>query len=118
MAKIDQKTPEGQLRIAMIMNDVPEKGAKIVAHCVPTRAFRVLMMKGEKVFRVEQLNSSTWTWTALSTHAGTDPWESYGAALTDACAKQDEFALKVQKERLSQKQAALTFAATNGARLQ
>jgi hypothetical protein len=74
-------TPAQQIQIA---NQITIEGSVVVAHCVPTRAVRVLMLKDHCTFRVEQLDSTTWRWRALSTHTDDTPWEAFGAALDDA----------------------------------
>jgi hypothetical protein len=70
-----------------IMNAVPE-GWQMIAVAVPTRALRVIVEDDHKKFRVEQLDARTWTWGAISTHLGDDPWESLGPAIQDMCTKQ------------------------------
>jgi hypothetical protein len=91
------------------MNATEVEGATIVAHCVPTRAIRVLMLKGELTFRVEQLDPSVWKWSALSTHSGDDPWESYGPALEAATAMQERLKLKIQASIQQSKRARLSI---------
>lgn len=84
--------------------DVPE-GAYIVAHCVPTRAFRVIAMPGERTFRVEQLTTASWTWLPLSTHSGDAVFESFVPALNDMIDKQETFKDRIVRARIDHKNA-------------
>lgn len=77
----------------------------MIAHCVPTRAFRVIAMPGDKVFRVEQLQPQVWKWAVLSTHAGDTEFESFGVALQDAIDKQETFKRKIIQAQNRQRQA-------------
>lgn len=95
--------------IDRIMNAVEVEGATVVMHCVPTRAIRVLMLKGELIFRVEQLNSGIWKWQTLSTHSGDEPWESYEPAFDAAVAAQSRLKLKLQAAIQQQKRARLSI---------
>jgi hypothetical protein len=95
-------TPDEQ---EVVLNkDVPE-GGRVVAHCVPTRAFRVVALAGEKTFRVEQLDAGIWEWKAVSTHTGDEEFESFGPALQDAITKQEEFKKRIIKARIDHKNA-------------
>ena len=51
---------------------------------VPTRAFRVLALSGDKVFRVEQLSPGSCKWRPLSTHHDDKPFEAFPTALASA----------------------------------
>lgn len=97
-------TPE---QIEVVMNQCPA-GARIVAITVPTRAFRVIALGGDLVFRVEQLEAGAWTWQPRSTHAGDEVFESFGPALQDAIEKQEQFTLKIRRAQVAQRQAMRT----------
>ena len=60
-------------------------------------------MPGDLVFRVEQLDPPNrqalkpeWKWRAISTHAGDEPFESFGPALDDAIVKQARLKEKIK----------------------
>lgn len=90
--------------IEKIISTAPE-GARVIAVTVPTRALRVLMLEGEKTFRVEQLTPRTWIWRTVSTHNGDEPWESFGPALQDAIDKQEQLKLEINRAMIAQRQA-------------
>lgn len=96
-------------QVDRIMNATDVEGSTVVAHCVPTRAIRVLMLKSQLTFRVEQLDPSVWRWSALSTHSGDDPWESYSPALDAAIAAQARLKLKLQAAIQQSKRAQLSI---------
>jgi hypothetical protein len=85
-------TPEQQ---ETIFNTCP-LGSRILAVCVPTRAIRVIVLDGDLVYRVEQLDPTNWTWRVLSTHSEDTPWQGWGAAITDAIAKQARLKEKIK----------------------
>lgn len=92
----------------VILNrDVPE-GGRIVAHMVPTRAFRVIELAGAMIYRVEQLDAGQWKWRTISTHVGDEEHESFHIAVQEGVAKQEEFKKKIVKAKLAQKQAQRT----------
>lgn len=94
-------TPEQQIAV---INRCPP-GMRPVAVTVPTRAFRVVALDGDLVFRVEQLEAGSWEWKARSTHAGDEEFEAFGPALQDAINKQEEFKLKIRQAQIAQRQA-------------
>lgn len=103
-----------ELTPAEIMaKDLPP-GARVIAHTVPTRAFRVIAMPGDKVFRVEQLEPVVWLWHALSTHAGDEEFESFGPALQDAIEKQEQLKKAIVKARIEAKQQMALVEKTHG----
>lgn len=104
-------TPEQQDEV--LNSQVPE-GARVIAHCVPTRAFRVIALAGDMTFRVEQLEAGSWKWTTLSTHSGDEEFESFGPALQDAIDKQEQFKKKIIKAKIDHKQAVRLAEAEHG----
>lgn len=95
-------TPETINRLLNALNDSEDT---IVAHMVPTRAFRVIMKKDTLTFRVEQLSRQAGDkWLPLSTHKGDDPWESWPAAWDDASKKQQAFLMEMRKLKVAQNQ--------------
>lgn len=92
--------------VEKLLNKVNE-GERVIAHCVPTRAFRVVMLEdGEKTFRVEQLSRQHGDkWIPVSTHTGTFKWEAYDTALTRAVEANREFMLEMRKLKVQQNQA-------------
>lgn len=94
-------TPEQQV---LVINDCPV-GTRVVAVTVPTRAFRVIALDGDLVFRVEQLEAGSWKWQPRSTHSGDEEFESFGPALQDAINKQEQFKLKIRQAQIAQRQA-------------
>lgn len=95
--------------VKKIMCDTEVEGSTVVSHCVPTRAIRVLMLKDELTFRVEQLDPGAWKWHALSTHSGDEPWESFGPALDAAIKMQTRLKLKIQASIQQSKRARLSI---------
>lgn len=83
-------------QVTKIMETVDPADATVVAVCVPTRAIRVLMLKGALTFRVEQLDPQVWKWRSLSTHVGETQWEAFGVALDDAVKQQVRLKEKVK----------------------
>jgi hypothetical protein len=86
-------TPE---QIDTLMNQIDPPDARIVAHCVPTRAIRVIALKGDLTFRVEQLEPGAWKWRTISTHSGDEPFESFGFAVDDAVRMQARLKEKIK----------------------
>lgn len=89
-------------------------GWHVVAVAVPTRALRLIRDDLAIRFRVEQLNSTDWTWRPISTHAGDAAWESLGPGIQDMVTKQARF---VEKVKLAQheKRMAMIAAQNTGA---
>lgn len=106
-------TPEEQ--VAVLNRDVPE-GGRIVAHMVPTRAFRVIEMPGALTYRVEQLDAGQWKWRTISTHIGDEEHESFHVAVREGIDKQEEFKKKIIKAKVAHNQATRAASAglTNG----
>lgn len=77
----------------------------VVAVAVPTRALRLIRNNLALIFRVEQLDAKTWTWRAISTHAGDEAWESLGPAIQDMINKQARFKEKVKLAQHEQRMA-------------
>jgi hypothetical protein len=92
-------------QVEALLNKVKD-GETIVAHCTPTRAFRVVMLDGEKTFRVEQLvRQAGDKWVALSTHTDDFKWKAYHAALEAAIENNKKFLLEMRKIKVAQNQA-------------
>jgi hypothetical protein len=89
-------TPEQQEVI--LSRDVPE-GGRVIAHMVPTRAFRVIELAGAKTYRVEQLDAGTWKWRTISTHIGDEEFESFNVALKEGIDAQEKFKSKILKAK-------------------
>jgi hypothetical protein len=95
-------TPE---TIDALLNALNDPEDTIIAHMVPTRAFRIVARKGLLTFRVEQLTRQAGDkWVVLSTHKGDVPWESYAPAWNDASEKQREFLMEMRKIKVAQNQ--------------
>ena len=90
--------------VAKIINAV-EPGWTLIAVTVPTRALRIIVETSRLKFRVEQLDASTWTWRAVSTHQGDEAWESLGPAIQDACDKQARLKEKLKLAQHNQRMA-------------
>lgn len=73
-----------------------EPGWRVVSVTVPTRALRVIRDDLGLIFRVEQLDSRTWTWFVCSTHAGDVAFESFGPACQDSINKQARLKEKIK----------------------
>lgn len=91
--------------VETLLNRVKD-GETVIAHCVPTRAFRVVMLDGEKTFRVEQLvRQAGDKWVTLSTHTDDFRWKAYDDALRDAVTKNRDFLLEMRKLKVARNQA-------------
>jgi len=100
--KIGALTAEDIDRILNALNDPTDT---IIAHMVPSRAFRVVKRADDLTFRVEQLSRQAGDkWLILSTHKGDEPWESFGPAWNDASEKQKDFLLEMRKLKVAQNQ--------------
>lgn len=71
-------------------------GWHVVSVTVPTRALRVIRDDLALVFRVEQLDPTTWGWFVCSTHAGDVAFESFGPACQDSITKQARLKEKIK----------------------
>jgi len=81
-----------------IVSSCPE-GWRVLAVAVPTTALRIIADDLNLVFRVEQLQrrpGQTWTWGIISTHAGTEAFESYPSAIKDMLTKQARLKEKIK----------------------
>jgi len=78
-----------------IVNAVPP-GWVVVLVTVPTRALRVIRDDLALTFRVEQLDATTWTWRAISTHVGDEAWESKMPAFKHAHEMQTRLKEKIK----------------------
>jgi hypothetical protein len=83
-------------QVTKIMETVDPTDATVVTVCVPTRAIRVLKLKGDLTFRVEQLDPQVWKWRSISTHVGDAPWEAFHVALEDAWKHQARLKEKIK----------------------
>ena len=94
---------------AKIINAVDIEGAIVVAVCVPTRAVRVLMLKDQRTFYVEQLEPvlNKLGWRQLSMHKGTEDWESFPFALDEAVKMQQRYKLKIMAAQREAQRAAI-----------
>jgi hypothetical protein len=91
--------------IDVLLNKVGA-GEKVIAHCVPTRAFRVIMIADEKTFRVEQLvRQAGDKWVPLSTHTDDLRWKAYKDALDAAILANRNFLLEMRKIKVERNQA-------------
>lgn len=79
-----------------IMDQIDPPDARIVLIFVPTRAIRLIALKGDLTFRVEQLDSRVMKWRSVSTHVGDEPWESFGPAWHDGVKKQARLVEKIK----------------------
>lgn len=80
---------------AKIINTT-ETGWRVVAVAVPTRALRVVVDDTDLKFRLEQLDPTNWSWRAVATHIGDEPFESFGPALQDLGTKQARLKEKIK----------------------
>lgn len=83
-----------------------EPGERIVLHCVPSRAFRVVT-KDDVTFRMQQLTRQGGDqWVTLSTHTDNEgeAWASYPAAAHDATEAQRVFLLEMRKIKVERNQ--------------
>lgn len=104
-----------EAEIEALLNKANE-GERVIVHCVPTRAFRVVVLTDERTFRVEQLSRQHGDkWIALSTHTATEAWEAYDDALTKAVQSNHEFMQAMRKLQVQQNQA--LRAAASGAEI-
>lgn len=91
--------------IEVLLNRV-KGGETVIAHCVPTRAFRVVMLDGAKTFRVEQLvRQAGDKWVTLSTHTDDFKWKAYDDALKAAILANRDFLLEMRKIKVARNQA-------------
>lgn len=105
------RTAEEIAMISAIMNDI-KNGETIVSHAVPTRALRVVLLRDDKTFRVQQLNPNNREWTTLSTHAGDEPWEAWVVAMQDCHAKQAQLQQELLRQKVEMRQAERVHAAS------
>lgn len=94
-----------EAEVEALLNKVND-GETVICHCVPTRAFRVVMLADAKTFRVEQLvRQAGDKWMTLSTHSFETPWRAYDDALKDAVMKNRDFLLEMRKIKVARNQA-------------
>lgn len=90
--------PLSEAQVATLMQ-ATDDGERVVAHAVPSRAFRVTT-KDDITFRVQQLSRQAGDkWTTLSTHTDNEreTWVSYPAALDKSHEYQRIFLLEMRK---------------------
>lgn len=87
-----------------LLNKV-QAGERVVCHAVPTRAFRIVALKEDKHFRLEQLSRQRGDkWMPISLHHSPFAWKAYHEeALPALIGANQQFMQKLREIKVQQR---------------
>jgi hypothetical protein len=92
------------IEIEVLLNKCKE-GERVICIAVPTRAFRIVALKEDKHFRLEQLSRQRGDkWVPLSLHHEHFAWRAYDEALAALVSANQQFMQKLREVKVQQRQ--------------